>query len=155
MMFFCCSNHVDYKNHWLNTKSTQQIKEFITFCNKGEGSLPQCSGNDETFVIQAVAKQDFGPTISVEWYIREGTGFRLDSTKNVAGKFKRSNDFKNFKCKTHTKYFEVNLYDQEGVSYHHESTRSGRSFARDASIDQVSGSDCTKGAHWTHPAKQP
>ena len=148
-MFFCCSNRTDYRNCWVNSKSTRQIKEFIEFCDKGAGSLPNA---DESFAIQAVTKKDFGPVLSTEWWIREGTGFRVDPDNNSDGRFKRSNDFKNFKCKTHTRYFEVNLYDERGVSHHHESTRAGRRFARDTSVDQVSGSVCTKGSHWTHPA---
>ena len=147
MTFFCCSNRSDYKNQWWNTESTKMIKEFITFCDGDSLSL-----TSKAFAIQAVTKEDFGPTLSTEWYIREGTGFRKDPTKNSGGRFKRSNDYKNFKCRAHKRYFEINLYTEDGVSYHHESTRSGRSFARDPSIDQVSGSVCTKGAHWTHPS---
>jgi hypothetical protein len=107
--------------------------------DNGEGSLPEADG---PFAIQAVTKQDFGPTLSTVWYIREGKGFQIDHTNNAGGTIKHSNDYKNFKCKAHTCYFEVNLYTQEGVSYHHESTRSGRSYSRDASIDKVGGSGC-------------
>ena len=152
-MFFCCSNRSDYRNRWINTETTRMIQEFITFCdnNGEEGTLPLTT---KSFAIQAVTKQDFGPTLSIEWYIREGTGFKLDPTSNGNGMYKRSNDFKNFKCKTHSKFFELNVYTKDGISYHHESTRSGRSFTRDESIDQVAGSTCTKGAHWIHPAKK-
>ena len=149
--FFCCSNLSDYKNRWNSSESTMMIKEFITFCREGEGSLP---ATNEAFAIQFVKKQDFGPTLSIEWYIREGTGFKFDPTSNSKGIFKRSNHFKNFKCREHSKFFELNLYTRGGISYHHESTRSGRSFPRDESIDQIAGSICTKGAHWKYPAKK-
>ena len=150
-MFFCCSNRTDYRNNWRNTQSTRLIREFITFCDKGDGSLPPAT---ELFAIQAVTQEDFGPVLSTVWYVREGNGFKVDTTNNSSHSFKRSNDYKNFKCKAHNKYFEVNLYTKSGVSYHHESTRSGRLHSRDASIDLVHGSSCTKGAHWTHPAKR-
>ncbi|CAB9513227.1 Inherit from COG: Catalyzes the S-adenosylmethionine monomethyl esterification of trans-aconitate (By similarity) [Seminavis robusta] len=148
MTLFCCSGRADYMNHWLNNHGTKLIKEFIAFTN-GE-TLPECN---EQFAIQAVTKQDFGPVLSTIWYVREGTGFRIDDTSNSDRRFQRSNDFKNFKCRSHKRFFEVNLYTKDGVSHHHESTRSGRSYARDASIDQDSGI-CTKGAHWTHPAQK-
>lgn len=152
MEFFCCSNRSDYRNIWRNTETTRLIREFMLFTDKGQGSLPLVTSED--YAIQAVTKEDFRPTLSTVWYIRSGTGFRVDSTNNSAGTFIRSNDYKNFKCKSHNKYFEVNLYTREvSISYHHESTRSGRRYARDASIDQTAGSVCTKGAHWNHPAK--
>jgi hypothetical protein len=54
-------------------------------------------------------KQDFGPVLDIKWYIREGNGFRLNSTNNSSYQFVRSNDFKNFKCTRHCRYFELNL----------------------------------------------
>ena len=81
--------------------------------------------------IQAVTKKDFGPTLKLL-----GTFEKARDSKSIPQKpFKRSND----KCTAHNRYFEINLYTKEGVSCHHESTRLGCSFPRDASIDQVKG----------------
>jgi hypothetical protein len=146
--FFCCSKYKDYKNIWQNNTNSERFREFISFTNGN--TLPNAS---TPYAVQAVVKQDFGPVLYTKWYIREGNGFKEDDTNNSSREFLRSNDFKNYKCARHCRYFELNLYTQDGVSHHHESTRSGRDYFRDARIDQGTGI-CTKGAHWTHPTEK-
>lgn len=146
---FCCENGcVDYKNKWIPGLNANYFKDFRDW-QKGI-TLETLSSSP--FAIQAVKKVNMGPVLSTEWYVREGSGFTLDKTNNKTRTFKRSNDFENYVCKTHKFFFELNLYvvGAEAVSRHHESTRSGRTFARDSSIDQETGT-CTKGPHWTHP----
>jgi hypothetical protein len=150
-VFCCCDGVKDYKNRWahgndMDRANNERIKDFMKW-DQGEA----LSKSDDKFAIQAVTKENFGPTLNIAWYRRESDGFVLDETDNSGQEFKRSNNYKNFTCKEHTRFFELNLYTQDGISYHHESTRAGNTYARDASLDHATGT-CIKGKHWRNPA---
>ena len=142
MALFCCDKYKGYKNVWLASEPGNVcFQEFLEF-SKGN-QLSECT---KPYAIQAVEKEDFGPTLRTKWFIRRDKSFVIDDTNNGDQTFLRSNDFKNFKCGAHKRFFELNLYTASGVSHHHTSHRSGNSYDRDASIDQATGT--TKGPHW-------
>ena len=148
---FCCNEGVrDYKNgrsRGVDAVNDDKIKEFMAWDRSGA-----LSESMDRFAIQVVTKENFGPTLNVEWYRRKVDGFELDETGNCSGEFQRANCFKNFTCKQHARFFELNLYTPDAVSQHHESTRSGCTYARDASLDQHTGV-CIKGKRWHAPAE--
>ena len=68
-------------------------------------------------MIQAVKQVNFGPVEEVRYFLRTPDGFEevTEAFVRLCGLAKKNN-YKNFKCQVHNKFFEVNLYQENAFS---------------------------------------
>lgn len=122
---FCCSRALPYKPR--RTDHEDLFKAFSSFAS--EKPLPLIEGDRRA--IQFVKQKSFGPVIEKRYFVLPD--FKEISAEDFSESgHKRLNSFKNYKCKTHGLFFEVNGYTAGSeVSHHHKSTVSGSTYKRD------------------------
>ena len=143
---WCCARPVPYK-----ARRTDHDDKFAAFLTWSRSGAPTQLRAD--FVVQFVKSVNFGLVVSKRCFLFDRTS---GSFREVESRTMRSlNSFKNYRCATcdgSGYFYELNLYHDEAsgtsaVSSHHQSTRTGSEFVRDAAaIDMQRGVD--KGDHW-------
>ncbi|KAI1663455.1 hypothetical protein L13192_12410 [Pyrenophora tritici-repentis] len=103
---FCCSNTRGYKNRTLSHES-----KFITFLTWA--NFPQ-----ESSII--VKQTNYGPLDGKRYFVAADDGSFTEVTEQwlVDANFEKLNTFKNFRCLTHNKFFEVNIYQKDPANAH-------------------------------------
>ncbi|KAL6786475.1 hypothetical protein J3E68DRAFT_420604 [Trichoderma sp. SZMC 28012] len=74
------------------------------------------------YVVQLVKQANYGPQESVRYFMTVNDGIEFTEVREndlIAANFEKLNSYKNFKCSTHDKFFEVNLYQQNPTNRHH------------------------------------
>lgn len=108
---FCCSSYRPYRS-----THTDEEDKFDTFLGwtQGGGSSYR---DGQNYVIQAVKQVNFGPVEEVRYFLRTPDGFEevTEAFVRLCGLAKKNN-YKNFKCQVHNKFFEVNLYQENAFS---------------------------------------
>ncbi|KAI1778515.1 hypothetical protein F4818DRAFT_438675 [Hypoxylon cercidicola] len=131
---FCCGSAKSYKPGYLDHEA-----KFNTFMGWAEfpkeSSLATVndgnSQNDKAdltalkpkYVVQLVRQVNYGPLESTRYFAHvEGQDEPfIEVTENdlIQANFKKLNSYKNFKCDTHDKFFELNLYQKDPANKHH------------------------------------
>ncbi|KAF2705053.1 hypothetical protein K504DRAFT_388777 [Pleomassaria siparia CBS 279.74] len=125
---FCCSNIRPYKSKTLSHEST--FAKFMTWATFPRASDPHSSNNSAltttpSYVVQIVKQVNFGPIESKRYFAITEDGSGDEAFVEVLEKwlidanFQKLNTFKNFKCVSHNKFFEVNVYQKDPVNAHH------------------------------------
>ncbi|KAF1842710.1 uncharacterized protein K460DRAFT_407105 [Cucurbitaria berberidis CBS 394.84] len=127
---FCCTNVHGYKNRIISHE--QKFTAFMawaTFPKEStittDESVTAEANIGSPFVIQLVKQVNYGPLESKRYFASkqvsgEGEGF-VEVTEQwlIDANFEKLNTFKNFKCATHNRFFEVNVYQKDPVNAHH------------------------------------
>ncbi|TGO51704.1 hypothetical protein BOTNAR_0346g00020 [Botryotinia narcissicola] len=75
------------------------------------------------YAIQFVRQVNYGPLESKRYFIPDETssGDFIEITEQhlIQANYQKLNSYKNFKCTSHNKFFEVNLYQKDPVNVHH------------------------------------
>ncbi|KAF1992312.1 hypothetical protein K402DRAFT_321278, partial [Aulographum hederae CBS 113979] len=82
-------------------------------------------GGVPKYVIQLVKQVNFGPLESKRYFVmaRSSDGGEQFAEVNeyylVEENYQKVNSFKNYRCTSHNKFFEVNLYQKDPINKHH------------------------------------
>ncbi|KAL5352303.1 hypothetical protein ACLOAV_002250 [Pseudogymnoascus australis] len=82
------------------------------------------SDDSSTYAIQVVQQVNYGPLESKRYFISgdggRGTNFyEVTEGDLIQANFEKLNAYKNFKCDSHNKFFEFNIYQKNPVNKHH------------------------------------
>jgi len=140
---FCCPNPQAYKNRTLSHEP--KFRTFMTWANypKESSIAPADTApdvNTVTLAIQVVKQVNYGPLESKRYFAQTADGFvEVNEQWLVGANFEKLNTyvirdpevlcrgkkadggcrFKNYKCGTHNRFFEVNVYQKDPVNAHH------------------------------------
>ena len=117
MSLFCCSDFKPYKNI-----RTDYEAHFDAFLSWATGSGRQAAANvpADGFVVQFVKQRNYGPLEAKKYFKRTSSGFEsTDEDFVISNNLFKKNTFKNFKCGTHDKFYELNLYTRSSDNKHH------------------------------------
>ncbi|KAF5241357.1 hypothetical protein FANTH_9162 [Fusarium anthophilum] len=123
---FCCDAINPYRSQYLDHQS--KFNKFMSW-----GSFPRDSTRDEvqhdlsqinpSYAVQLVRQVNFGPLESKRYFIpqdsSEGQYIEVSEQDLIQANFKKANTYKNYKCRGHNKFFEVNIYQKDPVNKHH------------------------------------
>ncbi|KAJ6151672.1 hypothetical protein N7470_006800 [Penicillium chermesinum] len=116
---FCCSSIVPYRGSLLMHES--KFQRFMTWAQRSKSSPVANSA------LQLVQQINYGPVESKRYFIpstndsTDGNCGFLEVTEQdlIIGNFQKLNTYKNFKCTTHNKFFELNIYQKNPINKHH------------------------------------
>ncbi|KAJ5632121.1 hypothetical protein N7490_008460 [Penicillium lividum] len=128
---FCCSSPSPYRPATLTHEA--KFSPFIAWAKISESSPSATSAsffadsnNLPPYAVQFVRQVNFGAIEAKRYFIPNpkasgGEPGFVEVTEQdlIAGNFQKLNSYKNFKCITHDKFFEVNLYQKDPVNQHH------------------------------------
>ncbi|KAJ4245736.1 hypothetical protein NW762_013860 [Fusarium torreyae] len=126
---FCCDTIKPYRPQYLSHQS--KFDNFMSW-----GSFPRVSlvkNNDKasrdfsqvapSYAVQLVKQANHGPLESKRYFIptdsTEVDFVEVTEDDLIQANFQKVNTYKNFKCQTHNKFFEVNIYQKDPVNAHH------------------------------------
>ncbi|KAL8387092.1 hypothetical protein RB595_010163 [Gaeumannomyces hyphopodioides] len=128
----CCGSIKPYRPMYLLHQS--KFTNFMAWATYPK-ACPAASGEadkvdlDELkppFVIQLVRQVNYGPMESKRFFAslghQEGKGqefVEVSENDLIQANFQKLNSYKNFKCDSHNKFFEVNIYQKDPVNQHH------------------------------------
>jgi hypothetical protein len=143
---WCCAHLQPYKAR--RTDHDAKFEAFVDWTKCGAETSALCTN----FVIQFVKNVNFGSVVAKRCFAFDRVTGAFNEVSE-SSKMRSLNSFKNYRCATcdgRGYFYELNLYcadEGPAVSAHHQSTRTGVTFVRDAAgIDMARGVD--KGDHW-------
>ncbi|KAI0571330.1 hypothetical protein Alg130_10924, partial [Pyrenophora tritici-repentis] len=73
-----------------------------------------------SFAVQIVKQTNYGPLDGKRYFVAADDGSFTEVTEQwlVDANFEKLNTFKNFRCLTHNKFFEVNIYQKDPANAH-------------------------------------
>ncbi|KAM3074294.1 hypothetical protein ACMFMG_002895 [Clarireedia jacksonii] len=75
------------------------------------------------YAVQFVRQVNYGPLESKRYFIPSPTSptdfIEITERDLIAANYQKLNSYKNYRCSTHDKFFEVNLYQKDPVNRHH------------------------------------
>ncbi|KAK0619717.1 hypothetical protein B0T14DRAFT_519723 [Immersiella caudata] len=81
------------------------------------------TGASPPHVIQLVRQINYGPLESKRYFVpvegKDNEFVELVEDDLIQANFKKLNSYKNFKCESHNRFFEVNVYEKDPVNQHH------------------------------------
>jgi hypothetical protein len=136
---FCCPNTQPYKDHTLSHESKLQLfKLWASYPNESSITEDLLSTADVTFAVRVVKQTNFGPVESKRYcHYRRWRFFRSDRAvahrcklpkAEYVSILKREHKehkcwykcrFKNYKCTTHNKFLDTNIYQKDPVNAYH------------------------------------
>ncbi|QKX58682.1 uncharacterized protein TRUGW13939_05809 [Talaromyces rugulosus] len=127
---FCCSSITPYREARLTHES--KFQRFMAWARHSESSPVTSSdsyfrnpNNIPEFAVQVVRQVNYGPVEAKRYFIPDSLAGDLSEFLEVTeqdliiGNFQKLNAYKNFKCVTHNKFFELNIYQKDPVNQHH------------------------------------
>ncbi|KAL1623447.1 hypothetical protein SLS54_004436 [Diplodia seriata] len=128
---FCCSDSQPYRPRTLSheRKFTTFLK-WAAFPRETTAQSPGEQGDKLAslgypHVIQMVTQVNFGPLEGKRYFAAAGREddeeafVEVTESDLIAANYKKLNAYKNFKCSSHNKFFEVNVYEKDPVNAHH------------------------------------
>jgi hypothetical protein len=134
---FCCASIEPYPRK-IPTDHDNKFLPFIEAALSSAGAFERLSSlvEDNTstealakhnsFAIQLVRQVNYGPLESKRYFTPAtivGTNniryIEVSETDLITANFIKANSYKNFKCKSHNRFFELNLYQKDPVNKHH------------------------------------
>ncbi|KAJ5742586.1 uncharacterized protein N7511_011336 [Penicillium nucicola] len=133
---FCCTTPSPYQpSHLLHD---EKFEPFVSWAKRSQSSPAADSiqyfldsKNLPAFAVQLVQQVNYGALESKRYFIpspsictpaadRVGIEFvEVTEQDLITGNFQKLNSYKNFKCTTHNKFFEVNLNQKDPINQHH------------------------------------
>ncbi|KAI3391798.1 hypothetical protein diail_6788 [Diaporthe ilicicola] len=73
------------------------------------------------FAVQLVRQVNFGPLESKRYFVPTASDKFIEVSESdlIQANFQKLNCYKNYKCDSHNKFFELNLYQKDPVNKHH------------------------------------
>ncbi|KAF9780381.1 hypothetical protein IL306_000317 [Fusarium sp. DS 682] len=125
---FCCSDIEPYRSQHLSHQT--KFNNFMSW-----GSFPKESSLstgyarhdfsqlNPSYAVQLVRQVNFGPLESKRYFIPTDSSeieyVEVSEQDLIEANFKKVNTYKNYKCRGHNKFFEVNIYKKDPVNKHH------------------------------------
>ncbi|WPH02449.1 Hypothetical protein R9X50_00531300 [Acrodontium crateriforme] len=153
---FCCTGIKPYRPQQLSHET-----KFTSFMNWAKFPQESTVSNDlktavarAPFAIQLVQQVNFGRLESKRYFIpvegvKDAFG-EITEDDVVNANFQKLNTYKNQKCETHNKFFELNVYQKDPVNKHHwraNLARPAREIDLDTSGPTTSASTAPPAAH--------
>ncbi|KAK4235804.1 hypothetical protein C8A03DRAFT_17497 [Achaetomium macrosporum] len=127
---FCCDSVRPYRPQRLLRED--KFKTFMTWAAFPKESTASTGGGAENvelmelnppYAIQLVRQVNYGPLESKRYFIpaegKDNEFLEVVEDDLVRANFQKLNSYKNFKCESHNKFFEVNVYQKNPVNLHH------------------------------------
>ncbi|KAF1976090.1 hypothetical protein BU23DRAFT_431957, partial [Bimuria novae-zelandiae CBS 107.79] len=121
---FCCSSFTPYRPRPLDRDG--KFTAFINWSMSQKTSAvtdgtPSTTVNSASYAVQLVREKNFGPQESVRYFVPTAGSDFVETSEDslIEANIEKLNSFKNFKCSSHDKFFEVNLYQKNPSSTHH------------------------------------
>ncbi|KAF4456658.1 MFS multidrug transporter [Fusarium austroafricanum] len=126
---FCCNSIEPYKSRYLDHQS--KFNHFISWASFPKESSLQADANSQidfskvapSYAIQLVRQTNYGPIESKRYFIpttfTEDEYVEVSEQDLIRANFQKLNTYKNYKCRGHDKFFEVNVYQKDPVNKHH------------------------------------
>ncbi|KAL5382851.1 hypothetical protein PMIN02_009818 [Paraphaeosphaeria minitans] len=121
---FCCSFFTPYRPRPLDhdgkfTKFTRWSTSQRTSAVLDDN--PSSLVNTAPYAVQLVRQINFGPQEAVRYFVPTTGDEFVETTEDslIEANFEKLNSFKNFRCSSHDKFFEVNLYQKNPSNTHH------------------------------------
>jgi len=149
LSIFCCSNLQPFRptrtDHEAKFTSFFGWAKFPTAAvvNPTAGAEKSESLQDSNwpYAIQLVKQVNYGPLESKRYFVPldDDAEFKEITERDlIEANFAKVNSYKNFKCTSHNKFFELNLYQKDPVNRHHWRANIARP-AADIDLDASSG----------------
>ncbi|CAJ0554518.1 Ff.00g130310.m01.CDS01 [Fusarium sp. VM40] len=121
---FCCSSIEPYRSQYLSHQS--KFNNFMAWASFPKDSSPgeaNMSKITPPFAVQLVRQVNFGPLESKRYFIptdaTEDNFVEITENDLIQANFQKVNTYKNYRCRGHNKFFEVNIYQNNPVNEHH------------------------------------
>lgn len=119
---FCCLAIKPYRPRRLDHEAKfDRFMQWAKYASSDPSDSFHLNSNLE-YAVQFVKQVNFGPQESIRYFTPAGgdSGF-IEITENnlLEANFEKLNSYKNCKCDTHNKFFEVNLYQKNPINKHH------------------------------------
>ncbi|KAJ5586927.1 uncharacterized protein N7459_002692 [Penicillium hispanicum] len=130
---FCCDSVCPYRPARLSHED--KFESFLVWAKQSQSSpvadsasFFQAPNALPPFAVQFVQQVNYGPIEAKRYFIPSpGTaacGNKIEFLEVVeqdllVGNFEKLNSYKNFKCSSHNKFFELNLYQKDPINRHH------------------------------------
>ncbi|TGO60367.1 hypothetical protein BCON_0036g00580 [Botryotinia convoluta] len=128
---FCCDSPESFRPQQLtHQQKFTSFKAWADYPRSSSVTTPSDSGADSNpitpttpYVIQFVRQVNYGPLESKRYSIPDenspGDFIEITEQHLIQANYQKLNSYKNFKCTSHNKFFEVNLYQKDPVNVHH------------------------------------
>ncbi|KAL1864014.1 hypothetical protein Daus18300_007979 [Diaporthe australafricana] len=121
---FCCDSIKPYRHQALSHEP--KFVQFMKWTESTTNPTPSSGSVDliemaPGFAVQLVRQVNFGPLESKRYFVpTEGDKFiEISESDLIQANFQKLNSYKNYKCDSHNKFFELNLYQKDPVNKHH------------------------------------
>ncbi|KAH6839463.1 hypothetical protein B0I37DRAFT_449387 [Chaetomium sp. MPI-CAGE-AT-0009] len=128
---FCCGSLQPYRAIHLDHED--KFRAFMAWAEFPTDSSPSTDDGAEkidlneltpAYAIQLVRQVNYGPIESKRYFIpvwkgRANEFLEVVEDDLLQANFLKLNTYKNFKCQSHDKFFEVNVYQKDPVNKHH------------------------------------
>ncbi|KAI1491210.1 hypothetical protein F5X96DRAFT_668928 [Biscogniauxia mediterranea] len=125
-VLFCCDSIKPYRPQYISHEG-----KFTTFMKWASYPKEVPPREDKVsldelktpFVIQLVRQVNYGSLESRRYFARvedqDEDFVEVDEDALIQANFQKLNAYKNFKCESHNKFFEVNVYQKDPLNKHH------------------------------------
>ncbi|WZH45367.1 uncharacterized protein QYS62_006420 [Fusarium acuminatum] len=122
---FCCGSIEPYRSQYLSHQS--KFNNFMAWASFPRESATEADVNMSnaapTFAVQLVRQVNFDPLEPKRYFIPADTTeagfFEITEADLIQANFQKVNTYKNYRCRGHNKFFEVNIYQKNPVNEHH------------------------------------
>ncbi|OAQ96603.1 hypothetical protein LLEC1_07820 [Akanthomyces lecanii] len=120
---FCCAAIAPYRPQRLTHED--KFTSFLKWAAfPRESKVESAAGTrlpGAGFAVQLVRQVNHGPLESKRYFTpgQENTFAEVDEEELIQANFAKVNTYKNFRCPTHNKFFELNMYQRDPVNLHH------------------------------------
>lgn len=133
---YCCDKIHPYKA--IKTECEKEFEVFSIFFkadNKTNLNLEEhkCEALTQEFVIQWSRQENYGQVYTVLFFLWNPETFsftEIERTEVVKNQFKKKTVFKNFVCKIHNQFYELNYYCKDNKIKHHARVNAERPFEK-------------------------
>ncbi|KAJ4413865.1 hypothetical protein N0V82_008266 [Gnomoniopsis sp. IMI 355080] len=123
---FCCGSIQPYRPQTLSHE--HKFKTFMSWaiCPRESTASPDpvdLLALKPEFAVQLVRQVNYGPLESKRYFVPRGSDdgefLEIAESDLIQANFQKLNAYKNYKCNTHDKFFEANLYQKDPINMHH------------------------------------
>ncbi|KAI9801895.1 MAG: hypothetical protein M1833_002209 [Piccolia ochrophora] len=122
---FCCSSISPFRPRLLDHEA--KFAAFTRWASDQKSSVALDDGpdfiiNSAPYAVQLVRQINYGPQESIRYFVPTSSGSDFSERTEddlIESNFEKLNSYKNYRCKIHNKFFEVNLYKKDPINTHH------------------------------------
>ncbi|KAL9130055.1 MAG: hypothetical protein Q9217_001659 [Psora testacea] len=120
---FCCSSISPYRPRQLDHQA--KFRAFMRWAGLQTTTLVPVDGSlvgSAPYAIQLVRQINYGPQESIRYFVLASNGSDfVEAIEDdlLKSNFDKLNSYKNFRCEKHSRFFEINLYQNNPTNAHH------------------------------------